>query len=78
MVILDEATSNVDSKSDELMQKVIREEFKACTIIAVAHRLDTILDFDKIALLGAGELKEFDTPRALLARPSAFKELYDS
>jgi ABC-type multidrug transport system fused ATPase/permease subunit len=78
MVILDEATSNVDTKSDELMQKVIREEFKACTIIAVAHRLDTILDFDKIALLGAGELKEFDTPQALLARPSAFKELYDS
>jgi len=47
VVILDEATSNVDTKSDELMQKVIRQEFKDCTIIAVAHRLDTILDFDK-------------------------------
>ncbi|KAE9376787.1 putative ATP-binding cassette transporter [Stipitochalara longipes BDJ] len=78
VVILDEATSNVDIKSDELMQKVIREEFKACTIIAVAHRLDTILDFDKIALLSAGELKEFDTPQALLTRPSAFRELYNS
>lgn len=78
MVILDEATSNVDTKSDELMQQVIREEFKSCTVIAVAHRLDTILDFDKIALLSAGELKEFDTPEALLARPSAFKELYNS
>jgi ATP-binding cassette subfamily C (CFTR/MRP) protein 1 len=73
VVILDEATSNVDTKSDELMQKVIREEFTSCTIIAVAHRLDTILDFDKIALLSAGELKEFDTPEALLARPSAFR-----
>jgi len=78
VVILDEATSNVDTKSDELMQQVIREEFKACTIIAVAHRLDTILDFDKIALLSAGELKELDTPQALLARPSAFRELYNS
>jgi ATP-binding cassette subfamily C (CFTR/MRP) protein 1 len=78
VVVLDEAPSNVDTKSDELMQQVIRKEFKYCTIIAVAHRLDTILDFDKIALLSAGELKEFDTPQALLARPSAFRELYNS
>jgi ABC-type multidrug transport system fused ATPase/permease subunit len=78
VVILDEATSSVDANSDHLMQKVIREEFKDCTIIAVAHRLDTILDFDRIALLSAGELKEFDTPQALLGRPSAFKELYNS
>jgi ATP-binding cassette subfamily C (CFTR/MRP) protein 1 len=78
VVILDEATSSVDTKSDELMQQIIRKEFKDCTIIAVAHRLDTILDFDKIALLSAGELKEFDTPQALLGGPSAFRELYNS
>tara|TARA_R110002060_G_scaffold48163_9_gene59130 strand:+ start:282 stop:1172 length:891 start_codon:yes stop_codon:yes gene_type:complete len=78
VVILDEATSNVDTKSDELMQEVIRKEFKDCTIIAVAHRLDTILDFDKIALLSDGELREFDSPQALLSRPSAFRELYNS
>ncbi|PVH72950.1 putative ATP-binding cassette transporter [Cadophora sp. DSE1049] len=78
VVILDEATSNVDTKSDELMQEVIRKEFKDCTIIAVAHRLDTILDFDRIALLSEGELKEFDSPQALLSRPSAFRDLYNS
>lgn len=78
LVILDEATSSVDRKSDELMQEVIRKEFSDCTIIAVAHRLDTIMDFDRIALLGGGELIEFDTPQALLARPSAFRELYNS
>ncbi|MCJ1434939.1 hypothetical protein MMC27_004309 [Xylographa pallens] len=78
IVILDEVTSSVDVASDALMQKVIREEFKACTILAVAHRLDTILDFDKIALLSAGELKEFDTPQALMSRPSAFRALYNS
>ncbi|KAE8452406.1 hypothetical protein EG329_001107 [Mollisiaceae sp. DMI_Dod_QoI] len=78
VVILDEATSSVDAKSDELMQQVIRSEFQNCTIIAVAHRLDTIMDFDKIALLSNGELKEFDSPRALMARASAVRELYNS
>ncbi|KAH6718942.1 putative ATP-binding cassette transporter [Leptodontidium sp. MPI-SDFR-AT-0119] len=78
VVILDEATSNVDTKSDDLMQEIIRKEFHDCTIIAVAHRLDTILDFDRIALLSEGELKEFDAPQALLGRASAFRELYNS
>lgn len=78
VIILDEVTSSVDKNSDELMQGIIREEFEGCTIIAVAHRLDTILDFDRIALLGSGKLVECDTPAALLGRDSAFKELYDS
>ena len=78
LVILDEATSSVDTRSDELMQTVIRQEFSDCTIIAVAHRLNTIIDFDRIAVLGGGELLEFDTPQALLDRPSAFRELYNS
>lgn len=50
VVVLDEATSNVDTRSDELLQQVILE-FKDCTIIAVAHRLDTILDFDELCLV---------------------------
>ena len=78
IVVLDEVTSSVDAKSDALMQEVIRTEFAECTIIAVAHRLDTILDFDRIALLSNGELKELDSPRALLGRASAFRELYNS
>lgn len=78
VVVLDEVTSSVDAESDALMQRVIREEFNDCTIIAVAHRLDTILDFDKIALLSGGELKEFDNPRTLLERESSFRDLYYS
>jgi ATP-binding cassette, subfamily C (CFTR/MRP), member 1 len=77
IVVLDEVTSSVDRKTDELMQKIIKEEFKECTIIAVAHRLDTILDFDRIAVLGRGRLVECDSPATLLATESAFKELYD-
>jgi ATP-binding cassette subfamily C (CFTR/MRP) protein 1 len=77
IVVLDEATSSVDRKTDELMQRIIREEFKGCTIIAVAHRLETILDFDRIAVLDRGRLIECESPEKLLARESAFKELYD-
>lgn len=78
IVVLDECTSSVDLVTEELMQRVIREEFKHCTIIAVAHRLDTIMDFDMIATLKAGRLVEFDTPAALMACDSAFKRLYES
>jgi ATP-binding cassette, subfamily C (CFTR/MRP), member 1 len=61
------------------MQRVIRERFSAYTIIAVAHKLDTILDFDKVALLDDGSLVEFDAPYALLSKPeSAFYKLYHS
>lgn len=61
------------------MQRVIREKFSKHTIIAVAHKLDTILDFDKVALLDRGVLVEFDNPYDLLEQPeSAFHQLYHS
>lgn len=78
IIVLDEVSSNVDVVSDALMQRVIREKFSDCTIIAVAHRLDTIMDFDRVALMQEGELVELDSPQKLLARDSAFKELYES
>jgi ABC-type multidrug transport system fused ATPase/permease subunit len=59
------------------MQRVIRERFASHTIIAVAHKLDTILDFDKVALLDDGKLLEFDSPYELLSdSSSAFYKLY--
>jgi len=78
ILVLDEATSSVDIKTDEMMQKLIREEFRGYTIIAVAHRLDSLMDFDKIAVLDKGVLVEFDNPASLLKRPSIFKDLYHS
>ncbi|TVY94269.1 ABC transporter, partial [Lachnellula willkommii] len=79
ILILDEATSSVDANTDEVMQQVIRERFASHTIIAVAHKLDTVLDFDKIALLDEGVLVEFNSPHELLSdTSSAFHKLYYS
>jgi len=69
--------SSVDPKTDHQMQLLIREEFKNYTIIAVAHRLETLMDFDKIAVLDQGKLVDFDSPTRLLERKSIFKELWE-
>jgi ABC-type multidrug transport system fused ATPase/permease subunit len=76
ILILDEATASVDVHTDALMQEIIRTEFKHHTIIAAAHRLDTIIDFDAVLMLNAGRILETDNPENLLARDSSFKELY--
>jgi ATP-binding cassette subfamily C (CFTR/MRP) protein 1 len=79
ILVLDEATSSVDAKTDEMMQRLIRRKFATHTIIAVAHRLETIMDFDRVAVLDGGRLLEFDNPYALLERDgSAFGKLYDA
>ncbi|KAJ5575262.1 P-loop containing nucleoside triphosphate hydrolase protein [Penicillium hetheringtonii] len=79
IIIMDEATSSVDSETDKLMQQVIRTHFKDQTIIVIAHKLDTVLDFDKIAFMDHGRVVEFDSPKVLLSRDgSAFKTLFDS
>lgn len=76
ILVLDEATASVDVQTDALMQELIRSEFSDYTIIAAAHRLDTITDFDAVAMLDQGRLVEFDSPARLRARDSAFKEMY--
>lgn len=69
----------MDAETDKLMQQVIRSHFKNQTIIAIAHKLDTVLDFDKIAFMDHGRVIEFDSPKALLLKEgSAFKKLFDS
>jgi ABC-type multidrug transport system fused ATPase/permease subunit len=68
ILVLDEATSSVDAKTDQEVQETIRREFvdKGVTVITVAHRLDTVLGYDKIAVLGAGRILEYGTPAELL------------
>ncbi|KAI9336822.1 P-loop containing nucleoside triphosphate hydrolase protein [Zopfochytrium polystomum] len=66
VLMLDEATSSVDVKTDELIQRLLREEFADSTIICIAHRINTILGFDRILVVDAGRIVEFDRPAALL------------
>ncbi|EFE37769.1 ABC bile acid transporter, putative [Trichophyton verrucosum HKI 0517] len=78
ILIMDEATSSVDAETDKVMEDVIREKFKGMTVIAIAHKLDTVLDYDRVVLLDKGEIIETGNPRELLAIPdSAFHKLYE-
>jgi len=66
ILILDEATAAVDVETDQLIQGSIRSQFKDCTILTIAHRLNTIMDYDKVLVMDAGEIREFDSPKKLL------------
>uniref|UniRef100_G5E701 Multidrug resistance-associated protein 4 n=1 Tax=Loxodonta africana TaxID=9785 RepID=G5E701_LOXAF len=76
ILIIDEATANVDPRTDELIQKKIREKFAQCTVLTIAHRLNTIIDSDRIMVLDSGRLKEYDEPYVLLQnRESLFYKM---
>lgn len=66
ILILDEATANVDQDTDRFVQKTIREKFKDCTVLTIAHRLHTVMDSDRLLLVDAGHAVEFDHPHLLL------------
>ncbi|XP_019419725.1 PREDICTED: ABC transporter C family member 2-like [Lupinus angustifolius] len=79
ILVLDEATAAVDVRTDALIQKTIREEFKSCTMLIIAHRLNTIIDSDRIILLDGGKVLEYDTPGELLSNEgSAFSKMVQS
>merc|ERR1711973_884029 len=67
VLVLDEATAAVDLETDDLVQATIRKEFADCTVLTIAHRLNTIMDSDRVLVLDAGRVKEFDSPAGLLA-----------
>uniref|UniRef100_A0A914Q4M0 Uncharacterized protein n=1 Tax=Panagrolaimus davidi TaxID=227884 RepID=A0A914Q4M0_9BILA len=67
ILILDEATAYVDAETDSLIQESIRNQFPNCTILTIAHRLNTIMDYDKILVMDSGEIQKFDAPKNLLS-----------
>ncbi|SCV74803.1 BQ2448_7832 [Microbotryum intermedium] len=79
IIILDEATASLDNESDRTLQEVIRSEFKRCTNLTIAHRLESVIDFDRILVLEHGKVVEFDAPINLLENEkSAFYDLCQS
>ncbi|KAJ3276179.1 hypothetical protein HDV01_005627 [Terramyces sp. JEL0728] len=75
IIILDEATASVDHNTDQHIQNVIRQEFIKSTVICIAHRLRTVIDYDKVLVLEKGSLVEFATPFELLEQGGHFKDM---
>ncbi|XP_054614670.1 multidrug resistance-associated protein 1 [Dunckerocampus dactyliophorus] len=72
ILVLDEATAAVDMETDNLIQTTIRSQFEECTVLTIAHRLNTIMDYTRVLVLEKGEMVEFDSPSSLIARRGAF------
>ncbi|KAJ8978761.1 hypothetical protein NQ317_017484 [Molorchus minor] len=72
ILVLDEATASVDHETDILIQRTIREKFQHCTVLTIAHRLNTVMDSNKILVMDAGMVVEFDHPYILLQRDDSW------
>ncbi|KAJ2041406.1 Canalicular multispecific organic anion transporter 2 [Coemansia sp. S3946] len=75
VLILDEATADVDLETDHKMQELIRREFSECTVLTIAHRLDTIMNSDRIIVMEKGEIAEIGPPQELIANGGMFAKL---
>ncbi|XP_067124016.1 ATP-binding cassette sub-family C member 5-like isoform X2 [Centruroides vittatus] len=79
ILMLDEATASVDIETDHLIQATIKEMFQACTVITIAHRLNTIWSSDKVIVMDSGKVVEFDTPTNLLSQEgSIFRSMINA
>jgi ATP-binding cassette subfamily C (CFTR/MRP) protein 1 len=78
ILVMDEATASIDNETDSLIQEVVRSIFKKSTVLTIAHRLNTIIDSDRIMVLEAGKLGEMGSPKELLAKKDGlFKSLWN-
>ncbi|XP_021527629.2 multidrug resistance-associated protein 1-like isoform X1 [Aotus nancymaae] len=75
ILILDEATASIDFETDKLVQTTIRKEFSDCTILTIAHRLQSIIDSDRVLVLDSGRIVEFEAPQKLIWQKGLFYEM---
>ena len=76
IILMDEATSNIDYKTETFLQNSINKGLKDLTVITIAHRIKTIINYDKILVLNNGEIAEYDSPQNLLDKKGLFYQLY--
>ncbi|XP_054850774.1 multidrug resistance-associated protein 1-like isoform X1 [Eublepharis macularius] len=72
ILVLDEATAAVDLETDDLIQSTIRTQFEGCTVLTIAHRLNTIMDYTRVIVLDKGEIVECDSPATLIQKKGIF------
>ena len=72
---MDEATANVDTKTDEFIQNCIKRQFKDATVVTIAHRLSTLADYDRILVVEKGRIAEEGSPYELLLKKGIFYEM---
>uniref|UniRef100_A0A8C5H691 Multidrug resistance-associated protein 1 n=1 Tax=Gouania willdenowi TaxID=441366 RepID=A0A8C5H691_GOUWI len=75
ILVLDEATAAVDMETDNLIQSTIRSQFEGCTVLTIAHRLNTIMDYTRVLVLEKGEVVEFDSPSSLIGQRGSFYKM---
>ena len=76
IILMDEATANIDYKTEAILKKNIYDDTKDCTVLTIAHRIKTVINYDKILVLKDGEIEEFDTPENLIKNKKLFYQLY--
>ena len=76
IILMDEATANIDYRTEAALKKNIHEDMRESTVITIAHRIKTIINYDKILVLKEGEIEEFDSPENLIKKKGLFYQLY--
>lgn len=78
MLVMDEATASIDLETDMMIQDMIRVKFEACTVLTIAHRLNTIIDSTRVLVMNEGQNVEYDSPDVLLGLAGGvFRSLWE-